>query len=108
MGLCKNHHGHFPGVICITASVCPIAAVSSSAIICFTRFRMGAVDHEGDHSKVAKHAPERRLAAILAGDADVVGYSKLMGQDETGSLTSLKSATSTGSRPRSHKKRRLH
>lgn len=32
---------------------------------------------------------ERRLAAILA--ADVVGYSKLMEQDETGTLSSLKS-----------------
>ena len=32
---------------------------------------------------------ERRLAAILA--ADVVGYSRLMGEDETGTLTRLKS-----------------
>ena len=32
---------------------------------------------------------ERRLAAILA--ADVVGYSRLMGQDETGTLDALKS-----------------
>jgi adenylate cyclase len=31
---------------------------------------------------------QRRLAAILA--ADVVGYSRLMGQDETGTLTALK------------------
>ena len=31
---------------------------------------------------------ERRLAAILA--ADVVGYSRLMGEDETGTLTALK------------------
>ena len=31
---------------------------------------------------------ERRLAAILA--ADVVGYSRLMGQDESGTLTSLR------------------
>lgn len=31
---------------------------------------------------------ERRLAAILA--ADVVGYSKLMAQDEVGTLTALK------------------
>ncbi len=30
---------------------------------------------------------ERRLAAILA--ADVVGYSRLMGADETGTLTAL-------------------
>ena len=31
---------------------------------------------------------QRRLAAILA--ADVVGYSRLMGADEVGTLTSLK------------------
>jgi adenylate cyclase len=33
---------------------------------------------------------QRRLAAILA--ADVVGYSRLMGQDETGTLAALKAA----------------
>ena len=32
---------------------------------------------------------QRRLAAILA--ADVVGYSRLMGTDEIGTITSLKS-----------------
>ncbi len=32
---------------------------------------------------------ERRLAAILA--ADVVGYSRLMGEDEAGTLARLKS-----------------
>ncbi len=32
---------------------------------------------------------ERRLAAILA--ADVVGYSRLMGEDEVGTLERLKS-----------------
>lgn len=32
---------------------------------------------------------QRRLAAILA--ADVVGYSRLMGTDEMGTLTALKS-----------------
>ncbi len=31
---------------------------------------------------------ERRLAAILA--ADVVGYSRLMGEDETGTLDALR------------------
>jgi adenylate cyclase len=36
---------------------------------------------------VAKNV-ERRLAAILA--ADVVGYSRLMGEDETGTLAQLK------------------
>jgi adenylate cyclase len=35
-----------------------------------------------------EHRIERRLAAILA--ADVVGYSRLMGADEVGTLTTLK------------------
>ena len=43
-------------------------------------------------SKQARGMPEeraqRRLAAILA--ADVVGYSRLMGQDEIGTLAALK------------------
>jgi len=37
---------------------------------------------------VAENAVERRLAAILA--ADVVGYSKLMGRDEAGTLAALR------------------
>ncbi len=37
---------------------------------------------------MAHEHPQRRLAAILA--ADVVGYSLLMGQDETGTLTALR------------------
>lgn len=37
---------------------------------------------------MAKERVQRRLAAILA--ADVVGYSRLMGQDESGTLTALK------------------
>jgi adenylate cyclase len=37
---------------------------------------------------VGEKAVERRLAAILA--ADVVGYSRLMGQDETGTLAALR------------------
>ena len=36
-----------------------------------------------------EQAPQRRLAAILA--ADVVGYSRLMEQDEAATLTALKS-----------------
>jgi class 3 adenylate cyclase len=35
-----------------------------------------------------KHQIERRLTAILA--ADVVGYSRLMGTDEAGTLAALK------------------
>ncbi len=35
---------------------------------------------------------ERRLAAILA--ADVAGYSRMMGQDEGGTLTALKAQRS--------------
>jgi adenylate cyclase len=37
---------------------------------------------------VSQERPQRRLAAIIAGD--VVGYSKMMGQDEIGTLTRLK------------------
>ena len=37
---------------------------------------------------MAEERVQRRLAAIVA--ADVVGYSRLMGGDETGTLTALK------------------
>jgi adenylate cyclase len=37
---------------------------------------------------VSQERVQRRLAAIIA--ADVVGYSKMMGQDEIGTLTRLK------------------
>ena len=37
---------------------------------------------------MSKSGTQRRLAAILA--ADVVGYSRLMGQDEAGTLAALK------------------
>lgn len=37
---------------------------------------------------MAEERVQRRLAAVLA--ADVVGYSRLMGEDETGTLTALK------------------
>jgi len=37
---------------------------------------------------VAQERVERRLAAILA--ADVVGYSRIMGEDEAGTLGALK------------------
>ncbi len=37
---------------------------------------------------MAEERVQRRLAAILA--ADVVGYSRLMGEDEEGSLDALK------------------
>src|SRR6185369_11684890 len=37
---------------------------------------------------MSKERPQRRLAAILA--ADVVGYSRLMEQDEVGTLAALK------------------
>ena len=36
---------------------------------------------------MAEQRVQRRLAAILA--ADVVGYSRLMGEDETGTLAAL-------------------
>ena len=37
---------------------------------------------------MARRGVERKLAAILA--ADVVGYSRLMGEDEAGTLARLK------------------
>ena len=37
---------------------------------------------------MAEERVQRRLAAILA--ADVVGYSRLMGEDEAGTLAQLK------------------
>ncbi len=37
---------------------------------------------------MAEERVQRRLAAILA--ADVVGYSRMMGEDETGTLAQLK------------------
>jgi hypothetical protein len=40
---------------------------------------------------------ERRLAAILA--ADVVGYSRLMEQDDAGTLAALKGSPQRGDRP---------
>ena len=42
---------------------------------------------EGAHS-VSESKTQRRLAAILA--ADVVGFSRLMGQDEAGTLAALR------------------
>ncbi len=42
---------------------------------------------------MAEERVQRRLAAILA--ADVVGYSRLMGEDETGTLTALKDLRAT-------------
>ena len=41
---------------------------------------------------MAEERVQRRLAAIVS--ADVVGYSKMMGQDETGTLARLKSLRS--------------
>ncbi len=38
---------------------------------------------------MAEDRTERRLAAIMS--ADVAGYSRLMGKDETGTLSALKS-----------------
>ena len=42
---------------------------------------------------MAEERVQRRLAAILA--ADVVGYSRLMGEDETGTLAALKELRKT-------------
>jgi len=47
---------------------------------------------------VVENTVERRLAAILA--ADVVGYSKLMGKDEAGTLTAVRKLRSEVIDPR--------
>jgi hypothetical protein len=44
---------------------------------------------------VAEERVQRRLAAILA--ADVVGYSRLIGVDEEGTLAALKARTGANS-----------
>jgi class 3 adenylate cyclase len=43
---------------------------------------------DGEEQSVPVHSVERKLAAILA--ADVVSYSRLMGENEAGTLTRLK------------------
>ena len=43
---------------------------------------------------MAEERVQRRLAAILA--ADVVGYSRLMGEDQTGTLAALKAHRKEG------------
>ena len=47
---------------------------------------------------------ERRLTAILA--ADVVGYSRLMGIDEAGTLAALKSLRQESGRSQDHRAQR--
>ncbi len=56
-----------------------------------------ALDNDGP-SEYHSCVMERRLAAILA--ADVVGYSRLMGEDEAGTLEALKSRRKTILEPR--------
>jgi class 3 adenylate cyclase len=53
------------------------------------RFILPCLHALGRTSEVDEVRPEHRLAAILA--ADVVGYSRLMAADETGTHTRLKS-----------------
>ena len=48
---------------------------------------------------MAEERVQRRLAAILA--ADVVGYSRLMGEDEAGTLARLKALQEESSNPKS-------
>ncbi len=48
---------------------------------------MDSLHHERYALDPGRDGVERRLAAILA--ADVVGYSRLMGEDEVGTLTAL-------------------
>ena len=49
---------------------------------------MGARGTKLGHDRVAENPVQRRLAAILA--ADMVGYSRLMGQDEAGTLAAVR------------------
>ena len=83
-----------------------LAAILAADVAGYSRL-MGA-DEEGTHERLKAHLRaqtvigslageerlseervERRLAAILA--ADVAGYSRLMGEDEAGTLARLKS-----------------
>ncbi len=50
---------------------------------------------------MAEERIQRRLAAILA--ADLVGYSRLMGEDETGMLTGMLMDASFPDRGREHR-----
>ena len=52
----------------------------------------GELDDSEGTTSVASGRPQRRLAAILS--ADVVGYSRLMGIDETGTLARLQDVRS--------------
>ena len=58
--------------------------------------RMDSLHHERYALGPGRECVERRLAAILV--ADVVGYSRLMGEDEAGTLSSLKVQEGLGMR----------
>lgn len=55
---------------------------------CSIWYNSALPQHEGNELATPQHHVERKLAAILA--ADVVGYSRLMGSDELGTLQALK------------------
>ncbi|MGY4291247.1 hypothetical protein ACVWXO_010513 [Bradyrhizobium sp. LM2.7] len=64
---------HVPMVLSLAAVTVPLAVKSA----------VGLSARTGENNCASNH-PQRRLAAILV--ADVVGYSRLMGQDERGTL----------------------
>src|SRR5437764_4571449 len=53
---------------------------------------------ERTRGRVSEPGAKRRLAAILV--ADVVGYSRLMGEDESGTLSALQAQLSEVIRPK--------
>src|SRR5262249_49489215 len=61
------------------------------------RVQSAAVHFLGHLLEMSEERAQRRLAAILA--ADVVGYSRLMQEDEAGTLASLKARRSGVLRP---------
>src|SRR5512137_62850 len=65
-----------------------VAAQSQGAIVPAAWLLGGTSKNQLRHFQVAENSIQRRLAAILA--ADVVGYSRLMGQDEAGTLTAVR------------------
>ena len=59
-----------------------------------------------EDAAMATERVERRLAAILA--ADVAGYSRLIGQDEEGTLAALRVIAARADRPRDRRAPRAH
>lgn len=75
-----------------------IAAVYDNAIVWPCPAQERCLGPRGDYRSVLDNTEERRLAAILA--ADVVGYSRLMGEDEAGTLAAVRQLRSEVIEPR--------